>query len=95
MIVASITYTMAGTSNFPLSLATTYLKVKSEQEHNERNITYCFEHGRPDKMLLNIEYNDMDMDLGLYGSVGTKNRVKNSARDMANNFVTRGIVKPH
>lgn len=52
--------------------------------------TSRFEPGWPDRILLSIEFNDVDIDLDVCGSVGTKNRGKNLAWDGANKLVTRG-----
>lgn len=37
------------------------------------NATYRFEPRRPDKMLLNIKFNNLDLDVDVSGSVGMKN----------------------
>ena len=41
-------------------------------------------------MVLNIEYNYVDMNLDLFGSVETNNEGRISARKRANKLVTRG-----
>lgn len=51
--------------------------------------THRFEPRRPDKMLLNIKYNDMDVDHDVARRFLSKNRGKNPARDRANKFVAR------
>ena len=52
--------------------------------------TFRFEPGWPDKMLLSNEHNDVDTDMDVSRSVGTKNKGKNPARNIANKLVTRG-----
>ena len=76
MVDNSVKYTVAGRSNFPPPLAAVYVNQKSEGVPYIRmaGTTHRFGPGRPDKMLLNIELYDVDMDLDVCGSVKTKNR---------------------
>ena len=52
--------------------------------------TYCFDFRRPDKILLNLEFNDVDMDLDVFGTVRSKDGGKIPARDMQINSLQEG-----
>lgn len=83
---------MAGRSNYPPSLPTTYLNFESEGDPYIRmaGTIYRLEPRQTYKMFLNVAFDDVDTDLGVLGSVGMKNMRKNSAKDGGIELVTQG-----
>ena len=59
----SVIYTVALRSNFPPPLEVVYLKINYVPYMRMVGTKYCLESGRPDKMFMNIEFNDVNMDL--------------------------------